>query len=203
MSSRNSDDISALLYLVPFVAPGAYAIYLWASAGISATLPSSVYLTVTRDPILFAVGTFALFLGLILDVRGASPADRRSKVASLSSMLQSMAVFSLVVLVISALYANGGDVSGAADDILVGRFGLVFPALLVLLSYLETAEFGLTSLKTPKVMGVIAMLLVPAVLYEIGRRQIFVGLALGLVLFVAGSFLFLRKEPSKPKTEAQ
>ena len=201
MNSRSSDDVSALLYLVPFVATGAYAIYLWVSAGISAILPSSVYLAVTRDPILFALGTFALLVGMVVDVRGADPAGRRAKMVSLGSMLQSMAAFSLFAVVVSALYANGGDLSGAADSILVGRFGLVFPAMLVLLSYLASADFGIGSLRLPRSMGAVAMLLVPAVLYEVGRRQIWAGLGAAVILLAVGLFLFLRKD-SKPSVGA-
>ncbi len=40
MSGRGySDDLTALLYLVPFAASGVYGLYLWVGAGLSALLP--------------------------------------------------------------------------------------------------------------------------------------------------------------------
>jgi hypothetical protein len=202
--SRNvaGQDASALLYLVPFVASGVYGLVLWARAGLSATLPSTVYLTVTRDPILFALGSFAVMLGLVLDVRSTEPGARTNKVVSLSNTLQSMAIASLVLALISAFYANGFDVAGAADDFIVGRYDLVFPAVLVLLSYLVSAQFKLESLKNPKTLGIIALLLVPVSIYEIGRRQTFLGLLVAFLLLLVGLAPYVmpgRKKPAQPK----
>ena len=193
-----ADDASALLYLVPFAASGAYGLFLWVQAGISVFLPSVVFLAVTRDPILFVVGSVAVMLGVVLEVRSTEPLDRPARLASLSNTLQSMAAASLILVIVAALYANGfSDVSGAATDVIVGRYGLVFPALLVLLSYLVTAQFKLQSMRNPKVLGILAMLLVPVSIYEIGKRQIVLGLSIALLLLAAGIAAFVltgRKE---------
>ena len=186
------DDITALLYLVPFVGAIGYAIVLWAQSGISSVLPPSVYLTVTRDPILFIVGSLAVLLGVMIEVNSTEPAGRRARLLSLGGTLQSMAVASLVIVLLSAWYANGfTDLGGAATDFIVGRYGLVFPAILVLFSYLLTVSFRLESVTNRDFAALVALLLVPASIYEIGKRQLALGVGIAFVLLVAGLFLYL------------
>ena len=198
------DDVSALLYLVPFAASGLYGLFLWLRGGISLYLPTQVYLTVTRDPILFAVASLSVMGGVVLEVRSTPEAERGAKLSSLSNTLQSIAVASIVLTFIAAVYANGLDVAGAATDFVVGRYGLVFPVILVLLSYLVTAKFNLDSLRSPKVLGVVALLLVPVAIYEVGRRQVAVGLALSLALLIVGLAPYVYSRPkSKPEAEKQ
>ncbi len=181
-----------MLYLAPFAISGLYAIYLWVNTGISAVLPSSVYLAVTRDPYVFLAGTVAVLVGLVIDESGVEGPARQGKVESLSSMLQAMAVASLVLSLVSALYANGfTGISGAANDFIVGRFSLVFPTMLVLLSYLITAKFGLNSLRNTKVLGVVAMLLVPVCIYGVGRSSVTLGVGGAFVLMIIGVVLLV------------
>jgi len=205
MSSRGrSEDLATLLYLVPFLASGLYGLVLWVQGGISPMLPSSVYLTVTRDPYVFIVGSLAIMLGVVLEVNGTEPAQRPVKLSSLGSTLQYVAATSLALVLICAWYANGfTDLSGAATDFIIGRYGLVFPAMLVLLSYLITAQFRLASLADRKVLALVALLLVPASLYEIGKRQITVGLALALLLLIVGLGIYLFPEKKAPPPERE
>jgi len=205
MSSRGRyEDISTLLYLVPFVGGFVYGLVLWIENGISLVLPRTVYLDVTRDPIFFTIASLAVLLGVIMEVNGTDLVARPAKLASLGNTLQSIAVAALVLVLICAFYANGfTDVSGTATDFIVGRYGLVFPAMLILLSYLITARFNVAALGNRKVMAVIAMLLVPASLYEIGKRQTALGLVVALAFLVIGLALYLvpEKKPSPPKQE--
>ncbi|MGD0145345.1 MAG: hypothetical protein ABSB53_00620 [Nitrososphaerales archaeon] len=188
----SSDDASVLLYMVPFIASGAYALYLWVGSGISLVLPGSVYLTVTRDPILFLAGTLCVMLGVVLEINSTAPAGRPAKLGSVGNTLQTIAVTGFILAFVCALYANGfSDGSGAVNDFLTGRFGLVFPIVMVLFSYLITARFDLVSLRTPTILGIIAMILVPASLYEIGKRSSTLGLAVAFVFMMAGLSLFL------------
>ena len=203
MSTRGRyEDVSTLLYLVPIVVPIIYALVLWVRSGISLVLPSSVYLTVTRDPILFIGASLAVMVGVLIEMNETDPAARAAKVASLGSTLQSIAVASLVVVLISALYANGfTDFTGAATDFIIGRYGIVFPAALVLLSYLMTVQFKLPGVTKMQILAIISLFLVPASLYEIGRRQTALGVVVAFVLLVAGLALYLlpEKEPPSPK----
>jgi hypothetical protein len=199
-----AEDFSTVLYLVPFVASGAYGLALWVQNGISLTLPTSVYLAVTRDPYLFLLGSLSIMLGIILEVNGTDLVARPAKLISLGNTLQSIAVASLILVVLSAWYANGfTDLTGAATDFIVGRYGLVFPAMLLLLSYLVSAQFRLASLANRKALGIIAMLLVPVSLYEIGRRELVASLlvALLLLLFGLGVYLVPERKTPAPKEE--
>lgn len=206
-SSERYGDASALLYLVPFVLSGVYGLYLWARAGVSLVLPSSVYLTVTRDPYVFMAGSVAIMLGVVLDMRGTEQGQRKAKLASLGNTLQSVAIASLVLVLVSAFYANGFiNVAGAAGDFMVGRYGLVFPAVMVLLSYLVTSQFNLSALADRKVVGIVALLLVPASVYEIGKRQVALGLGLAFVLLVLGLAVYLlppRAQPTEKQEQPQ
>lgn len=203
MSTRGRyEDFSTVLYLVPFIASGVYGLVLWVQGGISLVLPNSVFLTVTRDPTVFIVGTLAILLGVMIEVNGTEPSGRPARLASLGGTLQSVAIASLVLVLIAALYANGfTDLSGTATDLIIGRYGLVFPAMLVLLSYLITAQFRLRALTDRKVIAIVAMLLVPASLYEIGKREITVGLliAFALLLLGLGAYLLPARKPSPAK----
>jgi hypothetical protein len=203
MSTRGRyEDVSTLLYLVPIVVPIIYALVLWVQNGISPVLPSSVYLTVTRDPILFIGASLAVMLGVIMEVNGTDPAARSAKLASLGGTLQSIAIASLVIVLIGALYANGfTDITGAATDFIIGRYGIVFPAVLVLLSYLMTVQFKLPGVTKRQILAAIALLLVPVSLYEIGKRQTALGIGVAFVLLVFGIALYLipEKKPPAPK----
>ncbi|HYA56795.1 MAG TPA: hypothetical protein VED22_08395 [Nitrososphaerales archaeon] len=197
------EDVSTLLYLVPIVVPIVYALVLWVQTGISLTLPSSVYLTVTRDPILFIGVSLAVMLGVIIEVNGTEPKARSAKLSSLGGTLQSIAIASLIIVLIGALYANGfTDITGAATDFIIGRYGIVFPAALVLLSYLLTVQFRLPGVTKWQISAAIALLLVPASLYEIGKRATALGIVIAFALLVIGLALYLvpeRKHPSEKK----
>ena len=200
MSERTSvGDISAILYIVPFAAAAVYAIVLWVQSGLSLTLPSTVYLTVTRDPSLFIIGSLAVLLGVLIEIRSAEPNRRWAKLLSLSNTVQSLAVASLVLVLVCAVYANGGDLGGAASDFVVGRYGIVFPALLFLLSYLMRVQFQWSSMLSAKFLGIVCMVLVPGALYALGKLKTSADLPVALVFLVVGLFLFLWPERKNTK----
>ena len=202
-SGSRYEDLTTLLYLVPFVGAVGYAVFLWIQTGVSATLPTSAYLTVTRDPTLFMVGSLAILLGVMIEVNSTEPAGRSAKLVALGRTLQSIAIASLVIVLLSAWYANGfTDLGGAATDFIVGRYGLVFPAVMVLLSYLLTAGFRLEGLVRRKNLGLIAMILVPATVY-LGKHYLVAALVVSLLLIAGGLFLYLApdKKEQPPKAE--
>lgn len=184
------DDIAALLYLGPFIASGVYAIYLWAVHGASLLLPETVYLTVTRDPYVFVIGSVCVLLAVVLDVDFAGPGQRQSRVISASGNLLRIAVASLILSLFFSLYANGFHPADGVADLVNGRFDLIFPSLTFLESYLLYTPLKLEQIFTPRVLGLGAMFLVPLVVYELGKHSIAAGLGVGLALVVAGSFFF-------------
>jgi hypothetical protein len=196
------EDLSTVLYLVPFLAAGVYAIVLWAQSGASLELPTAVYLTVTRDPYLFLIGSFAVFGGVYFELSATDRAKRSEKLPSISSMLQKIAAASFILALASALYANGLDPTNTVLDFIVGRYSLVFPALLVLLSYLIVTPVNTGSLGMRNMTGIVVMFLVPAVIYEVGKRNSVVGISLGFVLLIVGMVLFLwHRQSDDEKTE--
>ena len=191
-SSGRYGDLSGVLYLVPFLASGVYGIYLWVQAGISAVLPTTVYLTVTRSPYLFIIGSVAMMLAVTIDLQGTEAGSRKAAIPALGNRLQSVAIASLILTVVAAFYSNGFiNVGGAASDFIIGRYGLVFPGVLVLLSYLITARYDFNSLRSLKAVGVIALLLVPVSVYEIGKRQAALGLGSAFVLLLVGLVAYI------------
>lgn len=203
MSSRGRyEDASTLLFLVPFIASGLYGLYLWVASGVTPILPTGVYLDVTRDPYVFLSGTFAVLAGLVVDLRGAEPASRRERLAWDSGFLQKAAAACFVLALAMAWYANGfSDLSGTAEDFVVGRYSVVFPALLVLLSYLINPALKFSGATSTKVLGFLVMLAVPAVIYEVGKRSATAGLSAAAVMILAGLYLLLRQ--AKPEVEPE
>lgn len=201
MSGRGRyEDFSTLLFLVPFVASGLYAIYLWVSSGITLILPTAVYLNVTRDPYVFLGGTLAVLVSLMVDLSGIESAKRHDRLAWDSSFLQKTAAACFVLALVAAWYANGfSNVLGAAQDFVLGRYSIVFPSLLVLLSYLVNPALKVSGAASTKVLGFLAMIAVPAVIYEVGKRNVAVGLSAAAVIMALGLFLLLRQP--KPSTE--
>jgi len=193
MSGRGrNEDLSTLLYLVPFLGAIGYAIALWVQNGASALLPTSVYLTVTRDPILFILGSLAILLGVMIEVNSTDPAGRQARLASLGGTLQTIAIAGIILAVLSAWYANGfTNLGGTASDFIVGRYGLVFPAMMVLFSYLLTIKFKVESITNRNFAALVALLLVPASVYEIGKRDAPLGLGVAFILLVLGMYLYL------------
>lgn len=189
--------------MVPFLVSGVYGLVLWAQQGLSALLPSVVYLDVTRSPYVFIAGSFAVMAGLVIELRGVEPSRRPAKLSSLGSMLQTVAIASLVLALLAAVYANGLNLGGAASDFIVGRYALVFPAVMILLSFLLTAQFSFSSLANRKVLALVALLLVPVSLREIGKHQIMVGLAVAFLLLIVGvaGYLLPQKAAQPQKQE--
>ena len=192
MANRETlQDASALLYAAPFIICGVYALYLWFSAGISAVLPSAAYLTVTRSPYVFAAGSLAVFLGIAADVDSTELKERQARLSSISNMLISMAIASLVLSFIFALYSTGFNVTTGPTDFIMGSYSLVFPTLLMLLSFLLAAQFRFEAVFKMRNLGVIAMALVPASLYVLGRHHLSLAIAATLVLVAFAFYAFL------------
>ena len=196
------DDLSSILFLVPFLISGVYGLYLWAQRG-GVLIPTDAYLTVTRDPYVFLVGIFAVFAGVYLEVAATERAKRLERISSLSGLLQKLAVAAFVLALICALYANGFDLSGTALDFIVGRYSLIFPALLVLLSYVMLIPLNTGAIGMRSGIGIVVMLLVPAVIYEVGKRDSFVGITGGFILLLVGMAIFLWNRPKASEKETK
>ena len=195
MSTRaRYEDITTLLYIVPFAVSGVYGLIVWFQNGISALLPSRVYLAVTQNPEVFVIGSLAVLVGVVMEVRGTDASQRGTKVGSLGTTLQAIAGASVFFALAGAFYSNGANVAGAVGDFMGGKYNLIFPATMMLLSYLITVPLNFSALVKRKTLGLILLLLVPVSIYEVGKRQIYVGLGLAFALLIVGSLTYMLPE---------
>jgi hypothetical protein len=201
------EEVSFLLLLVPFFAAAAYALYLWALEGFSYYLPEQVYLGVTRNPDLFLLGILAIILSAVMEVSIEEKARRSEHVLPLSKRLQKLAAASFVLAIITAWYANrfSLDLSGTGADLFGGRYTIVFPALLVLLSFLIVTPVNLRSLAQAKTLAIILLLAVPVVIDEVGKRNTVLGLGGSLILTILAAAMLSRKgkQPSQRLSASQ
>jgi len=194
------EDVSSLLLLIPFFAAALYALYLWAVEGFSFYLPEQVYLGVTRNPDVFLLGILAIILSTVMEVSSEERARRSERVLLLSKRLQKLAAASFVLAIITAWYANGfsADLSGTGADLFAGRYTIVFPALLVLLSFLIVTPINLRSLAQVKTVAIILLLAVPVVIDEVGKRNAPLGLGGSLLLTILAAAMLSWEGKKKP-----
>jgi hypothetical protein len=83
----------------------------------------------------------------------------------------------------------------------VGRYDIVFPTLLFLLSYLMRVRFQFEALLSRKFLGIVAMLLVPGALYALGKLKTVADLPAALLFLAIGLVLLLWPESKASKTE--
>ncbi|MDA4117289.1 MAG: hypothetical protein OK455_02985 [Thaumarchaeota archaeon] len=187
-------DLAFLLYATPFIINLVYAVYLWAGAGLSSTLPQLVFLEVTQSPYIFLLGFAAVMFGAVLDLNSAAPERTRNAVIALSKRLQAIAVISIVLALVTAWYAAGFDLGTTFFNVLDGRYPLVVPALLVLFSFLILPAVRFQGANIKNLLIVVLLIGSPAALYEIGKRNTIAGLGIGLILLILAAFLLVRKK---------
>lgn len=185
-------DVALLLYAAPFLINFAYALYLWSGVGFSATLPQSVFLQVTQDPYIFLGGFAAVALAGVLDIDGSSPERRRGSAVALSKRLQWIALLSVVLSLVCGLYAAGGDPANMFVNVVGGRYPLVFPAVLLLLSFAILPSVRYHGIEGIPTLVVVLLIASPAAVYEVGKRDSVAGLGIGLLLVLLAAFLLVR-----------
>jgi hypothetical protein len=187
-------DVALMLYVAPFILNFAYALYLWFGAGISAVLPQYVFLEVAQSPYLFLAGFAAVSLAAVIDFNSEVPEAKKNALVALSKRLQSVAVAAIALAFVSSWYSASLDVGTAFLNLLDGRYPLVFPALLVLLSFLILPSVKLQGADRKNLLEIVLLLASPAALYEIGKRNTLAGLGVGLILLLAAAFILIRDE---------
>ncbi|MDA4116076.1 MAG: hypothetical protein OK442_05930 [Thaumarchaeota archaeon] len=187
-------DLALLLYAAPFILNFVYALYVWSGVGLSAVMPQIVYLEVTQSPYIFLAGFAAVVLAVILDF-DAEPANaRKGATATLSKRLQLIALISVVLAFISAWYSAGGDLGTGVLNLVDGRYPLVFPAVLVLFSFLILPSVKLQGANTKNLLVILLLIASPAALYEVGKRDSIAGLGIGLALVLVAAYLLVNNK---------
>lgn len=183
-------DLAMLLFLLPFILPAVYALYLWSSYGLSPFLPSQVYLQVTRDPYVFMVGMFSVIVGSLIEVSSFPPEERDQRIVQLSSNLQKIALASFLLALLVSWYSNHfTDVSGTFLDFLAGRFNVLFPSFLVFFSFILVTPFSVSWIRNRYFISSLLLVLIPPVLY-IGRHHPAFSFSVSLLLLISAVAIF-------------
>lgn len=192
MSSKERvQDAAFLLFLVPFAVSVIYAIYLWALSGISATLPQPVFLQVAESPYVFLVGFLAVVLGATIDVVSEEVPKRKQKLVEESGRLQVLAVVALVFAALCAWYAAGFDPGAGVGNLLQGRYAIIFPVLVLALSFLMLPSVSLKRGSVPYVLLLVCGLGSLAIVDEVGKRNYFAGIALAAALVTVAAYFYM------------
>jgi hypothetical protein len=184
-------DVALLLYVAPFILNFLYALYVWFGVGFSAVMPQIVYLEVTQSPYIFLAGFAAVALAVVIDFDSESASSRKSATAVLSRRLQLIALVSVVLAFFSAWYSAGGNLGTGVLDMVDGRYPLVFPAVLVLLSFLILPSVRLQGANMKNLLVILLLVASPAALYEVGKRDTIAGLGTALILILVAAFLLV------------
>ena len=141
MESKSSgiEDASFILFLLPIVLSGIYAIY---SAITSSAFKVDNYIAVTGNPIIFIIAIVSICAGLLLEIYYSPPDMRSKKVNENSRRMQRLAITILVLTVLATLVALGAaPLPIILGTFLAGRYPILFSALLVFLSFLIVVPF--------------------------------------------------------------
>jgi len=187
-------DVALLLYATPFILNFAYALYVWTGVGLSAVMPSLVYLEVTQSPYVFLVGFAAIALAVVLDFDSEAANARKGATLTLSRRLQLIALVSFILAFISAWYSAGGDLGNGVLNMVDGRYPLIFPALLVFFSYMILPSVKLQGANLKNLGTIVLLILSPLSVYELGKHNTIAGLGVGLILVLAAAFLLVYKK---------
>ncbi len=185
-------DVALLLYVAPFILNFVYALYLWSGAGFSAILPQLVYVEVSQNPLVFLIGFAAVAFAAVLDFNAEPPEDRKAALNKLSGRLQAIAAASTILSVIAALYSADFNPSTMVYNLLDGRYPLVFPALLVFLSFLILPSFKVQGANLRNALVIALLIVSPVSLYELGKHNTAAGLGVGLTLLLVAAYILVR-----------
>lgn len=191
VEGRNG-DVALFLYAAPFIINFVYALYVWAGVGFSSVLPQLVYIEVSQNNYIFLLGFAAVVCAALLDFTSEPAASRRSSTFSLSKRLQALAMVALVLSFLAAWYSASGNLSTAVYNVMDGRYALVFPAVILLFSYIILPPVKLQGANLRNILVIVLLFLSPAALYELGKRNTAAGLGSALILILLAAYILLR-----------
>lgn len=181
-------DLSVIAFILPYLAAAAYGVYAWLREGFQPLYPSGAFLEVTKNPLLFLLGSISNFVGLALFVRGFELSERRKALRSASQILVFSGLLSVFSAYFVALWSTGGF-SEAAGLMVEGRFSSTYPCLLFSMAFLLKVELPKDALK--KIRGgispIILLIVIPTYYY---LTKPYVG-GLSLINFILGLLILV------------
>jgi hypothetical protein len=144
------ENISFILYLTPLLTSTFYAISIWIPKGFSFSIPLPVYLTVTKDPYLFIFGLISVCLAVLLEIYVSPINSRLNNLIENCQQVQILALICVASTLISAWSTTNYSLNTYKflETILEGRYALIYPINLFMLSLLlnPSIRLELTSL---------------------------------------------------------
>ncbi|MBM3897424.1 MAG: hypothetical protein FJ358_02720 [Thaumarchaeota archaeon] len=141
MESKSSgiEDASFILFLLPVAVSGIFAIY---TAITSSAFNVDTYIAITSNPIIFIIAIVSVCTALLLEIYYSPPDIRSKKVNVNARRMQRLAIVTLVLTILAALFALGtAPLPLILGTFLAGRYPILFSALLVFLSFLIVVPF--------------------------------------------------------------
>jgi hypothetical protein len=195
-----AENVSFILYLIPLAASVVYALSGWVGQGLSAALPESVYLTVTKDPYLFLLGFASICFAILIEVYGSPKEAKPDKLAANARQIQILAIVCIVSAVASVWSATGYSPSTGQilQLLLEGRYALIYPLMLFALAFFLNPSISISLLSRGNIRrngSLIFLIASPFVLYGLWSIHAtwiaiivptLVSLLAGLVLLVYG-----------------
>jgi len=190
MKKDSVEDAAFILYIVPILLNGGYGFWSWVAGGADLAALQQVYTQLTREPLIFLIGLLAVCAAVVLDARYLSPievVDRR---------ITRLAVFCFITALIIALLSTRFNLSSGLTLFLRGRYALIFPALLMVLSFLfRVRGLSSTSFKSlGRGLSLLLLLVSPLTLYLLWRLGVvwYAVFAVPLILVIASIALMMK-----------
>lgn len=190
MKKDSVEDAAFILYIIPILLNGVYGLWNWVAGGVDLAALQQVYTQLTREPVIFLVGLVAVCVAVVLDARYLSPID------VIDRRVTRLAVFCFITALIIALLSTGFNLSSGLILFLQGRYALIFPALLMVLTFLfRVRGMRSTSLRSlRRGLSLLLLLVSPLTLYLLWRIGVvwYAVFAVPLILVIASLALLIR-----------
>jgi len=163
MKSELAEDISFILFLLPVILTGGFL--LWASS-IGSGYDTDIYLSITRNPIIFVISILAVSAGTLVEIYSNPLSLRKRKLEINARRMQWLAGITILTSAVAAWVSLGGSATPPAflGLFLTARFPLIYSVLLYVLSSMLTLQFKIPSTESSLVVNsssVIVLLLAP------------------------------------------
>ena len=190
MKKDSVEDAAFILYIIPILLNGGYGLWSWVAGGADLTALQQVYINLTREPVIFLVGLIAVCVAVVLDARYLSPIE------DVERRVTRLAVFCFITALIIALLSTGFNLSRGLILFLQGRYALIFPALLMVLTFLfKVRGLSSTSLRgVGRWLSLLLLLVAPLTLYLLWRLGAvwYAVFTVPLILVIASLALMMR-----------
>ncbi|NIM44287.1 MAG: hypothetical protein GTN80_01005 [Nitrososphaeria archaeon] len=189
-------DLSVAAFILPYFISAIYGVYMWSTEGLPPAYPSKAFLTITKDPLLFLLGSISSSIALALFVTSFDLGERRRAMKTASHVLASSGLFAAISAYVVALWSTGGILE-AAGLMAEGRFSSIYPILLFFLAFLLSVDIPMDTLRS--VRSYISPLLILAVIpiyYWLTRSDVgglsLLNFTLGLIILAALTLIIER-----------